>query len=266
MAGVGDLAQNFQSSFFGHKKLQRQEEQDRIALERQQKSDSQAADRHAQQMQLGEQTLRINQGKVEEQDMQRRSGDAQRLAGVSTMEGYIKKADDLIKDPSFAGRDALQLQMEEFKNLQTQLVGAKSAGDDTRGIEEAIRLKLEEMGKVVTTGTLAAQSSRDMQYIAAVSEELQLGFSDEKLEKASPAERNRLVDRLRDTQSQQQNLTALRESLTSQAQTWDTATLGVGGVKAQLGFMQIMKSPVPSQWKNPLTGQTIQKRPGHPSA
>ena len=57
MAGIGNLAQNFQSSFFGHKKLQRQEEQDRIALERQQKSDALAAERHAQQMELGEQTL-----------------------------------------------------------------------------------------------------------------------------------------------------------------------------------------------------------------
>lgn len=258
-AGIENLAKGFQQSFFQHKALQRQEEQDRIALERQQRSDALAAERHAQQMQLGEQRLRITEGQIRAQEAARSALEAQQQAGLSTLQGKIDQANKLLDTPTFAGGAQLQSSLDELSSLQMQLAGAESEAD-VQGIEQAMLIKLQELDALVTEGTLAGQRDSDIRFISKSSEELGIAFTPEQLEElreATPMARAEVVEKLQAMQGQQRDLASLKGTLTQMAQGWAVQGMGPSASVAQANLLQVLNSAVPSQWTNPATKQTI---------
>ena len=222
---------------------------------RQAEADTRLDERHEQQMELGRQQLEFAELKTEELATQQETDRLLRQTKLDDLQGKIKAGEDVFGDPTL-GLDRKPL--DEVTLLVQQREGILAQGGSTAGIDRALALKIDELDAVVTQAKLKQNRNSKMRYITEMASRGDVALDDEyvaSLEDMTPAQLDRLRENWERMGQAQQSVGSLRTALLEEVNGWNATT--TAGRQARDAFKLAMDSPIPSQYTNKLTGQTM---------
>tara|TARA_Y100001963_G_scaffold7456_1_gene9720 strand:- start:1277 stop:3643 length:2367 start_codon:yes stop_codon:yes gene_type:complete len=222
---------------------------------RQAEADTRLDERHEQQMELGRQQLEFAELKAEELATQQETDRLLRQTKLDDLQGKIQAGKDVFGDPTL-GLDRKPL--DEVTLLVQHREGILAQGGPTAGIDRALALKLDELDAVVTQAKLKQNRNSDIRYITEMAGRGGVALDDEyvaSLEEMTPAQLDRLQENWQRMEQAQQSVGSLRTALLEEVNGWNATT--TAGRQARDAFKLAMDSPIPSQYTNKLTGQTM---------